>query len=735
MKQLPPRNNPDEIHSKEQFSLLDLIPLEDLQQLQDTLAEINNVSSVITDPDGNYLTMQSNEIRFCHVIRQSSQGLADCMETIQLISTRIKQEGGSVCQPCRHLGLLKAAVPIFIKDIHLANWWIKQYGTDRPSEEQITDYAQHIGLDADELLGELEALPKASEENFKRALAWVDNLAQGITQLGYQNLVLTRDVSKLHRVENELHQYKSKLETLVQERTADLINANKRLQLEVLERNLVEEQIARKSKLLDAINQVLQQTLTDRSDHALAMTCLQAAQELTSSPFGFIVENKDRQWRVIAIHHQGEASDGPPSLAPRDEFAISGIWRRLIKTAEPITMQTMKEQPHEARLPRGCPTIGSLLAVPLHSKSRVSGFIALANNNDGYALVDQTDVESLAQAFIEALLRKRVEQAKHHSEKRLNLALDSANEGLWDYFPQTDQIYYSPRWYSMLGYTPNEFPDRMETWATLTHPDDLPVLEGTLENVASGSEEAFSIEIRMLSQAGRWRWIQARGRNVEQDTNGNVLRIVGTLMDVSKYKQIELALQKANEELQRLAALDELTQIANRRRFDARLKQEWRRAQRDRKALAVILCDIDFFKAYNDTYGHIQGDEALNAVAQAISGILKRPMDLVARYGGEEFAIILPNTRIQGAMRVAKEVKAAIKALYIEHSASSVSEYVTLSFGVAAIIPNGDASAKALIESADKALYKAKAQGRNKIVKIPAQTPKEKEKPKKSKAA
>jgi diguanylate cyclase (GGDEF)-like protein len=175
-------------------------------------------------------------------------------------------------------------------------------------------------------------------------------------------------------------------------------------------------------------------------------------------------------------------------------------------------------------------------------------------------------------------------------------------------------------------------------------------------------------------------------------------------------------LQKANDELQRLAALDDLTQIANRRRFDDRLGQEWRRAQRDNNYLAVIICDIDYFKNYNDTYGHIQGDQALHSVAQVINNTLKRPMDLVARYGGEEFGMILPGTHITGAERVAKEVKEAVEALHLEHRSSDVSGHITLSFGVAAMVPKADVAPKILIETADRALYRAKAQGRNRII-------------------
>ncbi|MDX2228872.1 MAG: PleD family two-component system response regulator [Leptolyngbyaceae cyanobacterium bins.349] len=177
----------------------------------------------------------------------------------------------------------------------------------------------------------------------------------------------------------------------------------------------------------------------------------------------------------------------------------------------------------------------------------------------------------------------------------------------------------------------------------------------------------------------------------------------------------ELALQAANQELQRLAHMDGLTQVANRRSFDNCLMQEWRRLAREQQPLTLILCDVDFFKRYNDTYGHQVGDDCLRNVARAISTVLKRPGDLVARYGGEEFAIILPNTPLAGAFHVAVEIKSSIRALEMIHSASPISKFVTLSVGISTAIPLGDFPPMSLLTAADRALYRAKQEGRNRL--------------------
>lgn len=175
-------------------------------------------------------------------------------------------------------------------------------------------------------------------------------------------------------------------------------------------------------------------------------------------------------------------------------------------------------------------------------------------------------------------------------------------------------------------------------------------------------------------------------------------------------------LEMANQELHRLASLDGLTQVANRRSFDEYMQREWRRLFRDQAPLAMILCDIDYFKNYNDTYGHQAGDECLKKVANALKKSLKRPADFVARYGGEEFAIVLPNTSTEGAMKVAERIHSYVRELHIDHNASLVNKYITVSLGVAVTVPTLKYSLEQLIYTADLGLYEAKSQGRNRAI-------------------
>lgn len=173
-------------------------------------------------------------------------------------------------------------------------------------------------------------------------------------------------------------------------------------------------------------------------------------------------------------------------------------------------------------------------------------------------------------------------------------------------------------------------------------------------------------------------------------------------------------LDTANQELKRLSAIDGLTGISNRRLFDDFIAREWRRARRAESSVALMMCDVDHFKRYNDTYGHQAGDDCLRQVASAIQSVMERASDIVARYGGEEFVVVLPETPIGGALFVAEKIRHAIHALNIPH-AESPQGRVTLSIGIATQIPTENETQEALISAADRALYQAKHDGRDRV--------------------
>ena len=178
-------------------------------------------------------------------------------------------------------------------------------------------------------------------------------------------------------------------------------------------------------------------------------------------------------------------------------------------------------------------------------------------------------------------------------------------------------------------------------------------------------------------------------------------------------------LRLANEELMRLSLVDGLTGIANRRHFNQYLESTWQLLSREQKPLSLILIDVDFFKKYNDHFGHSLGDECLARVAQALSSCARRSPDLVTRYGGEEFAVILPDTDPCGAVYCAETMRSAVKSLAMQHPHSLPDQRVTISLGVATACPEAEATPISLIKAADACLYQAKAAGRNRVVSAP----------------
>jgi len=173
--------------------------------------------------------------------------------------------------------------------------------------------------------------------------------------------------------------------------------------------------------------------------------------------------------------------------------------------------------------------------------------------------------------------------------------------------------------------------------------------------------------------------------------------------------------KEAEKELRRLSYLDSLSGVANRRYFDEIIFREWRRAARNAKPLSLIIADIDFFKPYNDTYGHLEGDNCLKKVANTLKASLKRPADMIARYGGEEFAIVLPDTNSKDAAVIAESQRLNIEALKVAHRKSKIAPVVTISLGVATAVPKQNSSHTELISAADQALYQAKDKGRNRV--------------------
>ncbi|MBR0903955.1 diguanylate cyclase domain-containing protein [Bradyrhizobium liaoningense] len=242
------------------------------------------------------------------------------------------------------------------------------------------------------------------------------------------------------------------------------------------------------------------------------------------------------------------------------------------------------------------------------------------------------------------------------------------------------------------------------------NPEDLPQVQAIVDAMKRGEKEEARLVYRNAHQENGEVWLESTMRVTRKD-NGRVDGVVAISRDITEHKKLETRLET-------LAIEDSLTGLANRRRFDERLKEEWARAYRDRSSLALLMIDVDHFKSYNDEYGHPAGDACLRFVAQIIAAETQRPGDLAARYGGEEFAMLLPNTDAAGCARIGDRIRRAIREAGLVHTTNHATGYVTASLGGTACRPvlERTAGVVSLVEAADRALYAAKEAGRNRLM-------------------
>jgi diguanylate cyclase (GGDEF)-like protein/PAS domain S-box-containing protein len=349
----------------------------------------------------------------------------------------------------------------------------------------------------------------------------------------------------------------------------------------------------------------------------------------------------------------------------------------------------------------------------ISDRRRAEQFLAAYNQT----LEQQVQERTLALQQ-EVAERTKAEAALHESRYFLQKIADTIPKILYLFdLVEGKVIYLNQQSSTLMGYSPEEIFQGGSQWLRdRFHPEDQYLCDQLPTRFATLSDtDVLSTEYQFQHKNGEWRWFNTRQVVFARDSSGNPIQILGSVEDITDDKQAEVALKRANLELESLAALDSLTQVANRRRFDGYLTQEWQRLMREQQSLGLLLCDIDYFKSYNDHYGHQAGDDCLVQVAQAMNRAIKRPADLVVRYGGEEFAVILPNTNMEGAIAVAETIRLAVQQLQLPHPQSQVSEYVTLSLGVTSVIPSLDRSPETLILAADRALYTAKRQGRNRF--------------------
>lgn len=273
--------------------------------------------------------------------------------------------------------------------------------------------------------------------------------------------------------------------------------------------------------------------------------------------------------------------------------------------------------------------------------------------------------------------------------------------------------YIGPQIEELLGWSPSSWVS-VEDWASRMHPDDREWVVNycVAQSKAGADHEA---DYRALTNKGEYVWIRDVV-HVVRNEQGEVQSLIGFMFDISERKKAERQLLNLQKELEELSFKDGLTGVANRRMFDAIMEKEWANAKRSQLPLSLILLDIDYFKQYNDEYGHIQGDDCLRRVAKTLGAAASRPRDFFARFGGEEFVIVLPETDEKSAGIVAERCREGILQENIPHEKSLIGPALTVSMGVGSILPALHEDALTFIEEVDRRLYLAKQQGRNCIV-------------------
>jgi diguanylate cyclase (GGDEF)-like protein/PAS domain S-box-containing protein len=273
--------------------------------------------------------------------------------------------------------------------------------------------------------------------------------------------------------------------------------------------------------------------------------------------------------------------------------------------------------------------------------------------------------------------------------------------------------YIGPQIESLLGWSPSSWIS-VEDWAARMHPDDRAwVVDFCVAQSQAGVDH--EADYRAMTKDGTYVWIRDVV-HVVRNEDGTVNSLIGFMFDISERKKTEERLLSLQKELEDLSFKDGLTGVANRRMFDSIMELEWENARRNNQPLSLIMIDIDYFKQYNDHYGHLQGDECLKRVASALGSAATRARDAFARFGGEEFVLVLPETDETSAYKIAERCRSLIFKEQIPHEKSQTGQLLTISMGVGTITPMHKDEAMAFIEAVDQRLYQAKQKGRNCIV-------------------
>lgn len=304
--------------------------------------------------------------------------------------------------------------------------------------------------------------------------------------------------------------------------------------------------------------------------------------------------------------------------------------------------------------------------------------------------------------------QKQTEAALQESQQQFELAMLGSNDGLWDWRIRDNQVYFSPRWKSMLGYSDDELENDFKVWERMVHPDDLHLAQEEVSRCVTGKKDFFEIEFRLRHKLGHWLYVLSRAV-VIKDEDGHVERLVGTHMDLTEIRAVQKQLEESRQQLKKMAFYDALTGLPNRRLLEERMTKLLEDSHQKEDVLAIALMDLDGFKQVNDTLGHDVGDELLKAVAGRLN-LCMREDDTIARLGGDEFVLLFSGLKSRND--VASGLERVIQVVGKPYMIEGSSCHVTASIGVA-FFPDDAKTGDTLMRYADLAMYRSKQAGRN----------------------
>lgn len=440
---------------------------------------------------------------------------------------------------------------------------------------------------------------------------------------------------------------------------------------------------------------------------------VEAAVYLTRAEEGFIaiLDEKNGQLTLRASKNIEEEKSKTIHLPVDDRYVA-----QVFNSGKPFRSNPNNPGPEKIKISTGY-LVNSVMHVPILFKQRSVGVLSVVNHispaifkdSDEIALISLADYAAIAMENArlysssqhELASRRRAESALRESEERFALAVRGANDGIWDWDLKTNQIYYSPRWKSMLGVSEERVTDRLEEWLGRVHAEDLPHLKVALRAHIEGTTAHLEYEYRMLHSDGSYRWMLCRGLAV-RDENGSATRLAGSQTDITDRKYAE-------EKLLRDAFYDLLTGLPNRALFMDHLGMAVERAKRRKDYLfSVLFLDLDRFKDVNDSLGHSVGDELLISVAHMLENRL-RSTDTVARFGGDEFVILLDEIQSdENASQIAEWILEELSSPFVFKNREV---YISASIGIVLSTEEYN-RAEEVLRDADIAMYNAKAKGK-----------------------